>query len=241
MKTSQAGIDLIKEWEGLRLKAYLCPANILTIGYGHTSAAGEPHVFENMTITAALAEAILKRDLERFEQAVERTVKVPLSQNQFDTLVSFAFNLGTDWLSKATFMKRLNKGDYDAVPRGLLSFNRANGVVLLGLTKRRQAEADMWLNGREIEEVNKAAPKKVSQSKTIGAGGVVVSAGVGTLEALRQAKEALTTANEVKGQLSEISGTLTLQSWLIGGLALVVIGGASFMMWERIKKNREGI
>ena len=106
MNTSDAGLKLIRSFEGLRLKAYRCPAGIWTIGYGHTTAAGPPEVREGMRITAAEAEAILKRDLERFEAAVSAMVKVPLTQAQFDVLVSFAFNCGTAALRRSTLLKR---------------------------------------------------------------------------------------------------------------------------------------
>jgi lysozyme len=94
MKTSEAGLKLIRSFEGLRLKSYRCPAGIWTIGYGHTSAAGAPKVRENMRISREEAEAILKRDLAQFENAVSSMVKVPLTESQFDVLVSFAFNCG---------------------------------------------------------------------------------------------------------------------------------------------------
>ena len=89
MNTSEKGKNLIKNYEGLRLKAYRCPSNKLTIGYGHTA-----NVKENDVITKEQAENYLTQDLKRFENAVNRLVKVSLTQNQFDALVSFAFNLG---------------------------------------------------------------------------------------------------------------------------------------------------
>ncbi|MFN7608707.1 MAG: lysozyme, partial [Ralstonia sp.] len=92
MKTSAAGIALIKEHEGKRLKAYLCPAGVWTIGYGHTTGAGSPSVQKGMTITEAEADAIFARDIGAFERGVLRLVKVPLAQGQFDALVSFEFN-----------------------------------------------------------------------------------------------------------------------------------------------------
>ncbi len=110
MNTSDAGLKLIRQFEGLRLKAYRCPAGIWTIGYGHTSAAGAPEVREDMRISREEAEAILKRDLAQFEDAVSSMVKVPLTENQFDTLVSFAFNCGIAALRRSTLLKRVNAG-----------------------------------------------------------------------------------------------------------------------------------
>src|SRR5690606_10106222 len=108
MKTSSAGVAFIRRHEGAVLSAYRDPAGVLTIGVGHTSAAGPPVVKPGMKITLEEADAILKRDLARFEESVSRLVKVPLSQPQFDALVSFTFNLGEGNLSRSTLLKKLN-------------------------------------------------------------------------------------------------------------------------------------
>ena len=107
MHMSQGGLDnLLKKFEGCKLKAYRCPAGILTIGYGHTSAAGAPEVKEGMTITQQQAEDILKADLVKYEQPVAAMVKVDLEQNQFDVLVDFAYNAGVGALKTSTLLKR---------------------------------------------------------------------------------------------------------------------------------------
>ena len=144
MKTSQAGVDLIKQFEGQRLTAYKCPAGIWTIGYGHTSAAGAPEVQPGMTITYQEANAILVRDLGKYEDAVDRLVKVPLTQNQFDALVSFTYNVGEGALAKSTLLKKLNAGQYDAVPAELMKWTKGGGKELPGLVRRRRAECAMW-------------------------------------------------------------------------------------------------
>ena len=100
--------DKLKQWEGLRLTAYKDSGGVLTIGYGHTG----PDVKAGMTITEAQAEMLLMRDLSRFEQSVERSVKVPLTDNQFGALVSFAYNVGTEAFERSTLLKKLNEGDY---------------------------------------------------------------------------------------------------------------------------------
>lgn len=142
MKTSPRGIDLIREFEGCYLKAYRCPANVLTVGIGHTSAAGPPAVTEGMTITKKQAEDILRADLRAVEADVERLVKVALTQNQFDALVSFQFNTGA--LGRSTALARLNAGFYDQVPQLLSLYNKAGGKVLNGLARRRAAEVALW-------------------------------------------------------------------------------------------------
>jgi lysozyme len=145
MKTSARGVALLKEFEGCRLKAYRDSVGVLTIGYGHTSAAGAPAVTAGLTISQAEAEAILVRDLAKYEAGVLNAVKVPLKQHQFDALVSFHYNTGA--IGKATLTRKLNLGMYDAVPVELAKWNKAGGKVLAGLTRRRKAEADLWNEG----------------------------------------------------------------------------------------------
>lgn len=140
MRTGPEGIALIKAFEGCGLKAYLCPAGVPTIGYGSTG----PHVKLGQTITRAQAELLLKLDLLRFEAAIARLVTVPLNQNQTDALISFAFNVGIGALEKSTLLKKLNDGDYNAVPSQLQRWNKAGGKVLPGLVRRRLAEGELF-------------------------------------------------------------------------------------------------
>lgn len=142
MQTSQKGIDLIKSFEGLKLKTYKCPAGVWTIGYGTTKG-----VTPGMEITQKQAEEFLKRDLRYFELWVDKLIDVPLSQPQFDALVSFTYNLGEGALKGSTLRKFLNQGRYDLVPDQFLRWNKANKKVLPGLTRRREAEAKMFKEG----------------------------------------------------------------------------------------------
>lgn len=158
MKTSAAGRKAITEREGLRLKAYRDSANILTIGVGHTSAAGPPTVMPGMTITAALADQILTRDLSIFEKAVNASVTVPLNQNEFDALVSFAFNIGAGAFQKSTLLKELNKGNRYGAANELLRWDKAGGKKLKGLTNRRMAERDQFL-GKATSGIPAPTPK----------------------------------------------------------------------------------
>jgi lysozyme len=144
MTTGPKGLALIREFEGCELKAYKCPAGIWTIGHGHTTSAGHPAVKQGMTITAKEAEDILKRDLAKFEKAVCEAVKVPLTQEQFDALVSFAFNCGPTNLRNSTLLKKLNAGNYAAVPSELNKWVKAKGKTLKGLVRRREAEGFLW-------------------------------------------------------------------------------------------------
>ena len=140
MKTSSNGIDMIKAFEDLRLKAYKCAAGVWTIGYGHTEG-----VTGAMIITETTASELLAKDLEKFEEGVSRLVKVEINQNQFDALVSFAFNVGLAGLAKSTLLKKLNSGrPVCEVQAEFLRWNKAGGKVLAGLTKRRNAEAYLF-------------------------------------------------------------------------------------------------
>ncbi|WP_336288697.1 lysozyme [Bartonella sp. CB60] len=149
-KISKEGLMLIKQWEGLRLHAYQDPIGIWTIGYGHTSAAGKPVVYKNMNITEKAAEDILCRDLKKFERSVEQAVTVSLTDEQFAALVSFCYNVGTTAFCNSTLLKKLNKGDYEAVPAELQRWTKAGGKRLQGLVNRRAAEAGLWVKGSYV-------------------------------------------------------------------------------------------
>lgn len=131
--------SLIKEFEGLRLHAYKDPVGIWTIGYGHTKTA-----VEGMKITMRGAEELLRHDLVWVEKAIKKNVRVPLTQNQYDALASWVYNLGETNLRKSTLLKKLNAGDYHGAGQEMLRWNKAGGKVLKGLTRRREAEVALW-------------------------------------------------------------------------------------------------
>ena len=147
MKTSQAGIDLIKSFEGLHLDAYRCPAGVLTIGYGHTKG-----VRPGQSISEAEAERILKEDLERFERGVNEAVHIPIAQNEFDALVSLAFNIGRGAFASSTLVRKLNTGDRSGAADELLRWVRGGGRVLPGLVRRREAEQALFLDSGNPSE-----------------------------------------------------------------------------------------
>lgn len=139
MKISENGLNLIKHFEGCELQAYKCPAGVWTIGYGHIKTAHEGKV-----ITQEQADEMLVEEMEEYEGYINRAVKVELNQNQFDAMVSWVYNLGNGNLGASTLLKVLNMGDYAGVPAQMLRWNKAGGKVLEGLTRRRQAEADLF-------------------------------------------------------------------------------------------------
>lgn len=140
MKTSEVGLNLIKFFEDFRSKAYLCPAKVWTIGYGHTGG-----VKSTDTISKEDANSLLLKDLEKYEKAVNTLVSVDLNQNQFDAITSFTFNLGEGALAKSTLLKKLNAKDYKGAAEEFLKWNKAGGQVLAGLVKRREKEKELFL------------------------------------------------------------------------------------------------
>lgn len=177
-KIGQAGLNLIKEFEGCRLKAYQCAAGVWTIGYGHTAG-----VKQGQTITQAQAESFLKQDCEKFEKYVNNATYVPitesLNQNQFDALMSFAFNCG------AYNLKKLCAGrNATQIANALPKYNKAAGKTLNGLVKRRAAEVALFnapvteeqLNVNESEDYNMEVIKKGSKGKAVKIWQIIVGA-----------------------------------------------------------------
>ncbi len=151
-KTSPKALQIIRNAEGCKLKAYLCPAGIPTIGVGHTKTVTLADVKRGKTITQTEADRLLTLDLAEFEKGVAKLVKVPLSDNQFGALVSFAFNVGLGAFSGSTLLKKINgKAPIIEIGKSWLQWDKARvkGVLtpLRGLTIRRQAEFDLFRNG----------------------------------------------------------------------------------------------
>ena len=135
MNIGKHGLNLIKEFEGLRLKAYIpLKGDVPTIGWGHTKG-----VKMGDKITKAQAEKFLKQDIAPTVAAVNRAIKVPVTQNEFDACVSLAFNVGITAFSKSTLVKRINQ-----TPLEFLRWNKFRGKPLAGLTRRRKAEMKLF-------------------------------------------------------------------------------------------------
>lgn len=147
-KASQKGLDLIKRFEGLKLKPYQCPAGIPTIGYGNTYyPSGAKVKLTDPAITKEKAEELLKFLLTSYEKGVDSFCRDDINQNQFDALTSFAYNVGVGNLQKSTLIKKVNKNPNDPTIRTeFMKWNKGGGKVLLGLTRRRQAEADLYFS-----------------------------------------------------------------------------------------------
>ena len=141
MNISQEGLSLIKKFEGCEYNANKCAAGVWTIGYGHTAG-----VKEGDLVTQQEADKILEEDMKEYEGYINDYVTVDLNQNQFDSLVSWVFNLGPSNLKASTMLKVLNNGAYEDVPAQIKRWNKAAGVVLEGLIRRREAEALLFEN-----------------------------------------------------------------------------------------------
>lgn len=145
LKLSQVGIDLIKSFEGCSLKAYICPGDTWTIGWGTTGKVNGKPITEGMTITQKEADDLFLRSLKTYEDAVNKYVKVLINQNQYDALVSFTYNCGPGALQKSNLLKYLNQGDYVKAAKEFQLWNKAGGKVVTGLTRRRAAEKTLFL------------------------------------------------------------------------------------------------
>lgn len=179
-KIGQAGLALIKQFEGCRLAAYQCSAGVWTIGYGHTAG-----VHKGMKITQAQAEEYLKHDVAKFEKYVNNPSYVPftdkLNQNQFDALVSFAFNLGQGNVKKMCVGRNINQ-----IPSAMQQYCKAAGKTLPGLQRRRKAEAALYnkkvenctgtIAVKESEDYNMKTIKKGSKGNTVKVWQIIIGA-----------------------------------------------------------------
>lgn len=241
MKISEAGLKLIMQFEGLRLRAYRCPAGVWTIGYGHTGGAGAPEVWDGLRISAQEAEAILKKDLAGFETAVAGMVKMELTQAQFDVLVSFAYNCGVGALKASTLLRRVNAGAFDAVPGELMKWTKAKGRELPGLVRRRRAEAALWRGLPKAVDVQQARtspdlpqpPKPITRSKEANA--AILAGGAGAVAA---ASETMPLIREGVGILPVLVESLGRPAFIA---ALITIAAAlAIWVWRRQRLLEQG-
>lgn len=236
-RINDEGLAKLKQWEGLVLFAYddfdppnarrkIMPGDVvrgtLTIGYGSTG----PHVKPGLEWTERQAEHGLRVDLMRFENAVSRLVTVPLTDNQFSALVSFAFNVGVSAFQKSTLLRRLNAGDYDAVPGELMKWTRSKGRVMQGLVNRRSAEAGLWAKGAFVASntipTEGSKPRLTRSREAVGAGVALFG------QAAEQGAAQI-------APLADLSDTLRL---VFVALTILGVGIALWGAWDRIREQR---
>ena len=243
MRMSQEGINtLLKQFEGCKLTSYRCPANVLTVGYGHTSAAGSPEVVEGMKITQAQANTILTSDLVKFEKGVEALLKQPVTQGQFDVLVDFAYNAGLGNLKNSGILKKVNAAQFDAVPAELMKWTKGGGKVLPGLVKRCQARSLWWTTHSSTpidEQEHRAEPDPVPQKTMVESkqgNAALITAGLGGLGA---AKEIAAQAQDASDTANQLMGLLGNPNFLI--MAAVIGLGAAIWFWRKKHMDENGV
>ncbi len=150
MKINQAGLRLIKKYEGFRSIAYRDAVGVWTIGYGHTSMAGSPHVSKGLKITRQQGEQMLATDIEKFSHQIRPLIKVKLTDNQFSALVSFAYNVGVGNFKRSSVLRAVNARRFDRVPSRLSLWVKAGGKTLKGLVRRRASEGNLFARQTNI-------------------------------------------------------------------------------------------
>lgn len=226
MKTSPKGIALIKEFEGFRAEAYKpIPSDPWTIGYGFIEG-----VRMGDRITREQAESRLKRELVKYEQGVMRATGGNVDQAQFDALVSFAFNVGVVGMAGSTVIKRHNAGDYQAAARAFALWNKAGGRVLAGLTRRRAAEATLYLSGQEEGD----APRQVDPERELKQSEIVkATTAAGATATVATVAEVTRSVSDIKDSVS------SLADWIVPALLVAVVGLCVYIYLQR-KKQKDG-
>lgn len=236
---SKDGIELIKRFEGLHklqddglVHSYRCPAGKWTIGYGSTKG-----IRSGMKITKEEAELKLLEDIREHSKFVHQYVSVPLTQGQYDALVSFVFNLGPANFKSSTLLKKLNQGLYEEVPEQIIRWNKSKVdgklTALKGLTRRRSAEAAIFSRDAKMpsdeggpmtpQKVTAAAPKPLTQSKTMAGAGVAGAA---------------TALSEIAPQIEALVPYSDSMKTLF---LLCAIGGIALVAYSRFKDHKEGV
>lgn len=235
--------DITKEFEGCRLKAYKCPAGVWTIGWGHTSEIGAPHVTPNMVITQKRADEILDADLAVCTEVVDRLVKVHLTPNQQEALADFVFNVGESQFASSTLLKRVNAKRFADVPAELMKWTRGGGRVLPGLVKRRQATAILWrgIDAKHPLDIQESRarpdtppkPKPITKSREANTSALVGAAAVAT--AVSEGASQLKDGADLLPILTESLGRPTVLVLLAIGVAC-----AAIWYWRKQRLDEEG-
>jgi lysozyme len=238
MKISERGLALIQEFEGFRGKAYLCPAGVPTIGWGTTKGVTHDDVKRGRTITKAQALKLLKQDLANYEAGVLDALTLEPNQHQFDSCVSMAYNIGVAGFKTSSVCKAHNRGDFQAAARAFALWNKAtvNGkkVALAGLTRRRAAEAALYLEPMP-NEAPEPMPQAVEPERPMEQSQIVrASAVAGGTAAVATVAETVNTMNSVK------AGVEGLGAWLVPILLIVTIGAVGYSVWQRYKQREGG-
>lgn len=237
MRVSDKGLALIKDFEGCRLTAYVCPAGVLTIGYGHTG----PDVQPGETITQADADLLLRRDLARFERCVTQTCGTA-TQSQFDAMVSLAFNVGEAAFKRSSVARLHIAGRYPEAQQAFALWNKAGGKVINGLVRRRAREADRYDDDdlpTDVDDMPQAVEgeKPLAQSRTINGGTGAIATTATTVAVSSAAQAVPDSQGDFAETLMQVLPYLQAFGWVCGVLALLCIG---YMLYARWSDRNEG-
>lgn len=254
MKISDKGLALIKHFEGClkpvpglsgHFCAYLCPADKLTIGWGHTNDHGR-QFNQGSVWTQAECDAELANDMAKFEAVVDRLVKVELKQNQYDALVSFSYNCGAGALQTSTLLKKVNASDFVGAAKEFNRWTHGGGRVLLGLVRRRAAESllfqgpeDFDGNPDELIHISpeEAVPQQVDAPPEPKLAPLPTGIGTGTIavahEATKNANE--TWLDQLTGAFAPLRG---ISKTVEIGLGILAVVGALLTVWTIIQQNK---
>jgi len=236
MKTSANGVRLICEFEGFRSEAYLDPVGIPTIGYGFIEG-----VSLGDTMTQYEAQQRMGRELQKYERAVMQACKIAPNQNQFDALVCFAFNVGAAGMAGSSVIKALNRGDNKAAARAFGLWDKAGGRVFAGLTRRRAAEAALFLEpvsddvSDPVEGSVLAMPQKVDGETPL------TSSPINKASVIAGTTAAIASASEIVGAVNNFKrGFADLSDWAIPVLLVATVAAAGFVIWQRWQQRSQG-
>jgi lysozyme len=243
MKTSPRGVRLITEFEGFRPTAYRDVVGVWTIGHGFTHG-----VREGDTLTLEQSMRRLRTELGQYERGVLEATQGRANQNEFDALVSFAFNVGVAGMKRSSVIKAHLRGDKQAAGRAFALWNKAGGKVWPGLTRRRAAEAALYLTpmpddisdpveGPRLEMPQSVDPESNMTSSTINRA-AALTGGAAALASAREIVETAQGAAEVAHQAAGVLGWLG--RWAVPVLLVAVVGLAGYIIWQRLKQRRDG-
>lgn len=249
MKTSHKGLNLIKRNEGLRLKAYYCAAKVLTIGYGHTG----PDVYVGQVITETQAENLLKKDLTKFETGVLDVLGASaknLIQEEFDAMVSLAFNIGLAAFGRSSVAKHYKAGRKLSAANSFSMWNKGGGKVLAGLVRRRAEEKALFLSAMgygeegQLESAtvpDKSNDKSLIKSREIFAGASLGLGGVTNLINDFSIGDFTTIKESIQDFADDIEMPFLKEIYLpeISSILVTIIG--LYIIWKRITARKEGI
>lgn len=250
MKTSQRGIDLIKQFEGCELTAYRCIAGVPTIGFGSTEGVTATDVERKKTISLAEAERMLRSDLVKYERAVEKACTNPPTQSQFDALVCLAYNIGAVAVVKSSIIKAHNRGDEQSAARAFMLWNKArvNGQLreVKGLTRRRSAEAALYLEEssdapRMIGLMPQAIEPEKPMSRSTIAGAATVISGASAIGGISEVTDVISQVSVAADTVSQAKDSATnMGDFLIPGLLILVACLGAYIIWERYQMRQRG-